>query len=74
MSQLGRKATAAGRFGMSGLPLIADIVRQHAEVRSGHHRKSAGHSISSLLALAGNHATGMIDPGGAQHMSSRSKE
>src|ERR1017187_9601761 len=30
----GQTQTSAGRFGMSGLPPIADIVRLHAQVRS----------------------------------------
>ncbi len=34
MSQMGQTETSAGRFGMSGLPPIADIVRLHAQVRS----------------------------------------
>jgi hypothetical protein len=33
MSQLGQKATSAGRFGMSAPPPIADIAGLHAQVR-----------------------------------------
>jgi hypothetical protein len=33
MSAWGQTQTSAGRFGMSGLPPIADIVRLHAQVR-----------------------------------------
>lgn len=33
MSHVGQTQTWAGRFGMSGLPPIADIVRPHARVR-----------------------------------------
>jgi hypothetical protein len=34
MSESGQTETSAGRFGMSGLPPIADIVRLRAQVRS----------------------------------------
>src|SRR5882757_6467559 len=34
MPQLGQTATLAGRFGMSGLPSIADVARPHAQARS----------------------------------------
>jgi hypothetical protein len=34
MSEMGQTETSAGRFGMSGLSPIADIVRLHAQVRS----------------------------------------
>jgi hypothetical protein len=39
MSEVGQTETSTRRFGMCGLPPIADIVRLHAQVRSVPYRR-----------------------------------